>query len=181
MIPSLILRFVLLGFALAALVSLLTGRNVLHQFKHGLRVSRGERAAAKLMRSGKNPAEFIAQIPNWAERHVRLMGQSFGEKLQYQRGDFSRLDAIIEKAWGKELPKDLEAMILTFGAYFGETIRRARGGKWSHDGERGYCLEGVGGAATVYPFEKVRKRFQNGPDDSLALFYSALSRMLDKK
>jgi len=34
--------------------------------------------------------------------------------------------------------------------------------------------------ATVYPFEKVSKRFKNSKEHSMAVFYRALVKTLDK-
>ena len=107
------------------------------------------------------------------------MRESFGEKLSYQKSDLARLDTIIAKAWGEELPKNIDALVLTFGAYFGETLRKLRGGRWDHDPERGFCLRDVGGLATVYPFEKVSKRFKDSKEHSLALFYRALAKSIE--
>ena len=52
------------------------------------------------------------------------MKASFGESLSYQKSDLARLDSVIDKAWGEELPKNVDSLVLTFGAYFGESLRR---------------------------------------------------------
>ena len=173
-------RILLLLVLLIVIVSLLLGRNVFRSFKRGVRVSAGEKAMEDLMNSGRDHPTFIAEIPAIAERHREQIQKSFGEKLDYRKSDFARLDTLISKAWGEKLPKNLDRLVLTFGAYFGESIRRLRGGSWDYEPDRGYCLRSVGEAATVYPFEKVKKRFQNGDQDALSVFYTALAKKLDK-
>lgn len=175
-----LLRVTILLIFFGLLVSFLFGRRVFVGAKSFQRSKRVDRDMVKLMRSGEDHAAFIKQIPEIAERHRRQMKESFGEKLDYQKSDLARLDSVIDKAWGEALPKNIDALVLTFGAYFGETLRRLRGGRWDHDDERGYCLHDVGGMATVYPFEKVSKRFKNSKENSLAVFYRALVKTLEK-
>ncbi len=173
------LRLTLLLVLFGALVCFLFGRQTLLGLLGWRRTSRVDKASAKLMASEGDHETFIKDIPVVAERHREQMNRSFKESLDYRKSDLARVDAIIRKAWGKELPKNLDTLILTFGCYFGETIRKLRGGEWAYDPNRGYCLREVGGAATVYPFEKVKKRFQNSDHDSLALFYTALVKALE--
>lgn len=59
------------------------------------------------------------------------------------------------------------------GAYVGEVVRRHIGGRWAGDG----ALVDVGGpVSSVNPIGKARKRFANGPEDSLAWFYETVRR-----
>ncbi len=175
-----LLKFTILAIFLLMVISLIIGRNTVVGIKGWRRARKVDQETLRLMHSGENCDAFIERIPDIAERHRKKMSESFGEKLDYQKSDLARLDAIIDKAWGDQLPKDIEALVLTFGAYFGETLRRLRGGQWDFDAERGYCLRDVGGAATVYPFEKVSKRFKNSKEHSLSLFYRALVKTLEK-
>ncbi|MFT4641202.1 MAG: hypothetical protein ACI8T1_004539 [Verrucomicrobiales bacterium] len=175
-----VLKFTILVIFCGMIVSLLFGRRVIIGVKSWKRSSKIDRETLDLMNSGQDHPAFIAKIPDIAERHRRQMKDSFGEKLNYQKSDLARLDAIIDKAWGEELPKNLDALVLIFGAYFGETLRKLRGGRWDYDSERGYCLHDVGGMATVYPFEKVTKRFKKQKEHSLALFYKALVKTVEK-
>ena len=172
------LRLLLLLLLVTGVVGLLSFRKVRVGYEKGRRESRWLNEVAAPDES--DPEAFIAAIPGMAERHRELMEKNFGETMIYAKRDFGRLDKIIEKGWKDGAPKDSEALVRSFGAYFGEAIRRMHGGKWVHDSERGFGLESVGGKASIYPFEKVRKRFQNGQTDSLLTFYLALNRMLNK-
>ncbi len=175
-----ILRITILLIFFAVLVSFLFGRRCFLGVKSWKRSNKVDRETLDLMRSGRDHEAFIERIPKIAERHRRQMKTSFGESLSFQKADLARIDSLIDKAWGDELPSNTDVLVLTFGAYFGETIRRLRGGRWDHDPERGYCLHDVGGVATVYPFEKVAKRFKDSKEHSLALFYRALVKTVEK-
>lgn len=173
-------KFIILLVLACILVGMLFGRRCFVGVKSWKRSNKVDRETLELMRSGTASEDFIERIPQVAERHRKQMLASFGEKLSYQKSDLAQLDQVIDKAWGEELPENIDSLVLTFGAYFGETLRKLRGGRWDHDPERGYCLHDVGGLATVYPFEKVSKRFKNSKEHSLALFYRALVKSLDK-
>lgn len=172
-------RVILLFLIFAGVLAFLLSRKTLHAFRLGLRRSLGERTLLRMMQTGDNAQAFIESIPRYAARHVEQIKKSFREDLHFQKSDLRRLDDVIENAWDNRVPKDIDALVLAFGSYFGETIRRLRGGVWEYDSEKGYCLRDVGGVATVYPFEKVRKRFINGRKESLAVFYQALVKKLD--
>ena len=176
-----ILKFTIFFIFLGMIIGLLFGRRCLVGVKAWKRSSKVDRETLTLMQSGENQEAFIASIPDIAERHRVQMKASFGESLSYQKSDLSRLDSLIDKAWGDELPKNLDTLVLTFGSYFAETLRRLRGGHWGYEPGRGYCLRDVGGLARVYPFEKVSKRFKNSKEHSLALFYRALVKSLESQ
>jgi len=175
-----ILKFTILLIFFGLLVSMLFGRRCLVGVKGWRRANKVDQETLSLMRSGQDKESFIERIPGIAERHRVQMKASFGENLSYQKSDLARLDSVIDKAWGDDLPKNVDSLVLTFGAYFGESLRRLRGGYWDFDADRGYCLHDVGGIATVYPFEKVSKRFKNSKEHSLALFYKALVKSVEK-
>ncbi len=175
-----ILKFTILLIFFALLVSMLFGRRCFVGMKSWRRSNKVDEETLALMRSGQDKESFIERIPGIAERHRVQMKASFGERLSYQKSDLARLDSVIDKAWGENLPENIDGLVLTFGAYFGETLRRLRGGYWDFDAERGYCLHDVGGIATVYPFEKVSKRFKDSKEHSLALFYKVLVKSVEK-
>lgn len=177
-----LLKFTILLIFFCVLVSALFGRRVLVGMKSWHRASKVDRETLALMQSkaASDHRAFIGKIPEVAERHRRKMKESFGEAMAYEKPDLARMDSLIDKAWGEELPQNIDGLVLSFGAYFGETVRKLRGGHWGHDPQRGYCLQDVGGVATIYPFEKVAKRFKNSKEHSLALFYRALVKSVDK-
>lgn len=168
-----LLIFVLI---LGGLVVFLMVRKASRQYHRGVRESLWDGSPNAM--DPERARRFIEDIPRQAEKHRELVQRSFGTELSYRKSDFARLDEIIEKGWGHSTPKRIDAVVVGFGCYFGETIRRLRGGEWAYDEGRGIVLRDVGGRAVIEPFDKVRRRFRNGDQDSLSLFYLALSRKL---
>ncbi|MEU3664704.1 hypothetical protein AB0E77_33995 [Streptomyces sp. NPDC032940] len=75
---------------------------------------------------------------------------------------------------GGLLAADLGARLFGVGCYVGETIRLSVGGVWEADdadpaGELSVRLRLVSGSV-IWPVQRVVKRFQNGPEDSLTAY-----------
>lgn len=122
--------------------------------------------------------KFIAQIPGFAETQREIANNVFGASLDYSAESIAKLDEIIKEGWPEEPPVLLDEMVLGFGSYLGETIRRVHGGDWCFDAKHELHYE-VGGIK-IFPFAKVRKRFLNGEEDSLGFFYSFIRAELAK-
>jgi hypothetical protein len=76
------------------------------------------------------------------------------------------------------LATDLGGRLFALGAYTGEVIRRSAGGTWQVDdedpqGEINVQLVLADGG-TVWPVQRVLKRFSNGPEDGVAAYGVAL-------
>ncbi|PWI12755.1 hypothetical protein DI272_00195 [Streptomyces sp. Act143] len=72
------------------------------------------------------------------------------------------------------LAADLGARLFGVGCYAGETIRLSLGGVWEADdadpaGELNVRLRLASGSV-IWPVQRVVKRFQNGPEDSLTAY-----------
>ena len=128
-----------------------------------------------------DPEAFIASIPSRAEIHRETMAKNTGEQIQYDEAGIARTDAFISQGWpdGKLMMPDHTISVI--GSFVGEGVRQTLGGTWGHTDERGFHLDGVGGGARIYPFAKVAKRFENGMDDSLAFYYSALKQVIERE
>lgn len=79
------------------------------------------------------------------------------------------------------LTTDLGARLFGLGCYVGETIRLCLGGVWDADdtdpaGEINVSVR-LGSGSVIWPVQRVIKRFQNGPEDSLVVY--AISLGLD--
>ncbi|MEH0580204.1 hypothetical protein [Streptomyces sp. B21-108] len=79
---------------------------------------------------------------------------------------------------GALLATDLGPRLFALGAYVGETIRQNLGGRWvtSDDvpnAEMNIALHLPDGS-TIWPVQRVIKRFRNGPEDSIAFYGTAL-------
>ena len=79
---------------------------------------------------------------------------------------------------GGLLSEDLGARLFTLGSYVGEVLRRQLGGRWHGDdadpeAEINVALN-LPSETTVWPVQRVMKRFANGDEDSLAAYGAAL-------
>ncbi|CAG0931393.1 hypothetical protein TFLX_02134 [Thermoflexales bacterium] len=67
-----------------------------------------------------------------------------------------------------------DSLIIGLGCYVGEVIVRLLGGRWSVEGKPE--INGLGQIQAVFPLEKVKKRFQNGSEDSLISYWATVER-----
>lgn len=132
--------------------------------------------------SPADPGAFIRSIPEYAENCVDHAKILTSDILDYTPESLAIVDKMITKGWGGEAPALIDPMVVIFGSYVGETIRRKHGGKWVHSEESGYALVEIDGRDfKAFPFNKVHKRFSEGEDDSVAFFYEALKHTLEKE
>jgi len=79
---------------------------------------------------------------------------------------------------GGLLAEDLGARLFALGAYTGEVIRRDVGGEWAADDadpEAEINIElHLQGGSTVWPVQRVMKRYSNGAEDAIAPYAAAL-------
>lgn len=97
-----------------------------------------------------------------------------GEHLEFSESSMNRLDGLIDEFW-PEGPSDdtLRHTAPMIGAFLGETIVRNIGGHWVDDRE--FSQPAVEyGEERILPISKVLKRFTDGPEHSLAHFYSEI-------
>ncbi|HEU4424536.1 MAG TPA: hypothetical protein VFR67_18565 [Pilimelia sp.] len=65
----------------------------------------------------------------------------------------------------------MHSMIMSMGAYLGELIVRASGGRWGYDAELRQAVIETGDGVVGWPHNKVAKRFEQGPQHSLYQYY----------
>lgn len=93
--------------------------------------------------------------------------------LDYSVESLQRLEGFISEHF--EPPGDQavgETLLVGIGSYLGEVIVRHLGGQWDPDGRAE--IHGVGSGEPVFPLERVRRRFENGRQESLVWYYHAL-------
>lgn len=123
---------------------------------------------------------LIAEIPGVAERHREGAKSIGGIDLDYRAESIPKLDEMIREGWPDGPPAMLDATVLSFGSYLGETIRRVHGGDWGFSPEHGIHLDVGGLGIKIFPFAKVEKRFVNGEEDSLGYFYSFVASKVEE-
>lgn len=123
--------------------------------------------------------QFVEQIPTYSEKTCEMARKLSGTVLDYSAESIPRLDDLIAENWPDGPPTLLDNMVLAYGSYLGETIRTLHGGDWCHSDEMGFHLD-IGGMK-VFPFAKIRRRFLNGKEDSLGLFYQVIWTELSRR
>lgn len=76
------------------------------------------------------------------------------------------------------LAADLGPRLFALGAYVGETIRMRFGGAWAADDDGPSAGSSIAlrlsDGSTIWPVQRVIKRFHNGPEDSITFYGVAL-------
>jgi hypothetical protein len=94
--------------------------------------------------------------------------------LDYSPESAIRLDELIAEWWPADPAKNsYESMVPAMGAYLGEVLVLHTGARWIRDPSDGYGIERNGQVA--FPLSKVSKRFEFGPNQSIAQFYREFS------
>jgi hypothetical protein len=131
--------------------------------------------------SEKQIRNFIGQIPQEAQQHRNLAKNLFGIKLDYSADSIPKLDEMIKEGWPEGPPVMLDEVVIGFGCYLGEAVRRLHGGYWAFSPELGFHIGLVGGRdIKICPFAKVKKRFVNGEEDSIGYFYSYIRSKIEE-
>lgn len=124
---------------------------------------------------------LMEDIPKAADWFVQAMGGS-GYVLDGTIESFRELDRFVDeqKRPGGILDGKVGSKLFAMGAYVGQTLIAQLGGQWETDdrdpeGEINIAVRLAGG--TVWPVQRVMKRFSNGSEDSLYTYGAALNDM----
>lgn len=101
--------------------------------------------------------------------------------LEYDQKSVEYLEGFIERQrerWSKDGKK--EGLINSLGSFLGECMIKNYGGGWEEDKELGWCIKFNGGEK-AFPFNKVKKQFDNDIGDSIFSFYRIIPDLLKKK
>lgn len=117
-----------------------------------------------------------------AEKARELFESYFSGELDFSPGSLEALDgevAAVDYAMpGGASEENVELCVRLWGAYVGEVFRRNLGGEWRrHVDPWGEAIALKGPGMTVFPHDKVRKRFANGEEDSLVSYYQVMAVM----
>lgn len=124
---------------------------------------------------------LMEDIPKAADWFVQAMGGS-GYPLDGTLESFRELDRFIDeqKRPGGILDGKVGGKLFGMGAYMGQVLIAQLGGRWETDdqdveGEINIAVHLDSG--TVWPVQRVMKRFSNGPEDSLYAYGAVLKEM----
>ncbi len=117
-----------------------------------------------------------------------LEAQRFSRKHLVLELDFSedsiqalenQADSIGFAIQGGKTPENIDMLARIWGAYFGESLRRATGAEWVLDSAGQVRRVGLKGpTATVHPHEQVRRRLNGTNDDSLLQLFQQAREQL---
>jgi hypothetical protein len=109
-----------------------------------------------------------------AELVVQQLSQVSGLDFGYDAQSVAWLDGYIERQRARPdiTPELVDGLVNVFGSYLGECVINCYGGRWEN--EDGHWRVSFDEANAVYPFAKVAKQFENGPDDSIKSFFEVI-------
>jgi hypothetical protein len=120
--------------------------------------------------------------PRLAADIVAMAGKGARIRLDYTPASLSLADRIIETIRREQPPLQVVTpIILRFGAYTGQVLVRTAGAVWVDfdEGQRDTFGQSFGirslDGRLWNPLGKALKRYQNGPEDSLRLFYLSVT------
>jgi hypothetical protein len=103
---------------------------------------------------------------------VSVVSDQLHEELGYDAAGVRWLDGYVQRQHEQGDPSIRDGLVGTLGSYLGECIVRSFGGEWAEvDGEWGVRFDE---RSVAFPFVKVRKHLENGREDSVLSFFSAI-------
>ena len=114
-----------------------------------------------------------------AQAVIQAAADQLGIDLDLSPVSLKQIDTIIEsfRQQGETLA-DVETALAGLACYVGEVFVNHAGGKWTSvaggDGQPVMAILLPGGM-TCFPSNKVPKRFEDGPQDSVADFYQSMA------
>ena len=107
-----------------------------------------------------------------ADLVVRTMRDKLDTELTFDQAGVDWVDGYIERLRGSLDPANRSGITSTLASFVGESIIRTFGGAWVE-------IEGSWGVQVsprvwACPFAKVRKQFENGPEDSVSSFFRCI-------
>lgn len=97
--------------------------------------------------------------------------------MTFDQSGVEWIDGYINRLRESLAPDKRSGLTSTLASFVGECIIRTYGGTWAQ--KDGWWGVQVSGRIWACPFAKIEKQFQNGPEDSVASFFTCIS-VLDK-
>ena len=112
-----------------------------------------------------------------ADLVVRTVRENLGAHLTFDQAGVDWVDGYINRVRGNFAADKRSGLVGALGSFVGECIIRTFGGAWAEeDGRWGVR---VSDRIWACPYAKIEKRFENGPEDSVASFFRCIP-LLDK-
>jgi hypothetical protein len=121
----------------------------------------------------ENPDETIQNIRANARLVVSQLGATCDFEFAFDDKSVEWLDGFIERLRNGPMNQEQqENWVSNLGSFLGEAIRASYGGIWTLN-ESGWQIQ-FNEKNAVFPFNKVRKQLQFGPEDSILSFYRTI-------
>jgi hypothetical protein len=118
------------------------------------------------------------RIRSNAELVVSVACNQLGKDIGYDEAGVQWLDGYIQRQHEQGDPADRPGLVGTLGSFLGECIIRSLGGAWAQN-LGVWCVQFDENNA-AFPFAKVANQLDNGEEDSVASFFSAVPLVLKK-
>lgn len=136
--------------------------------------------AGRALRLQHQPS--AANFPAFAEQAAASIARNAGVAITYTPDDLPHIDRLIEnfRAEGAG-SNDMAETLWVFGSLVGEILVRSAGGRWIETPPEQLRMFGMPflvelpAGNTCNPLGKTFKRMDNGPEDSLAYFYTVMT------
>jgi hypothetical protein len=112
-----------------------------------------------------------------ADLVVRTVRENLDTELTFDQAGVMWIDDYINRLREHIAPEKRSGLISTLASFVGECIIRTCGGTWTE--KDGWWGVQVSERIWACPFAKVEKQFDNGPEDSVASFFTCIP-ILDK-
>jgi hypothetical protein len=114
---------------------------------------------------------------------VDVARESFGVTLDWTDGSILQVEKVLDRMYRKRAaehpqPDVVARVVRSFGSYIGEVYRRNHGASWGMVSMGGSSFPGLETTAgnRFWPWGRVQRRLENGPEDNVADYYRALVR-----
>ncbi|MCA9103930.1 MAG: DUF3806 domain-containing protein [Planctomycetales bacterium] len=119
---------------------------------------------------------LASQMAADANSAVELAASHFDESLDYSEASVAAIERMVDDVEyslpGGATPENKRLLCRLWGAYIGEVFRRNLGGQWlMWKDEYGEAIALQCNEVTVFPHDKIRKRFSQGIEHKLDAYY----------
>ncbi len=121
------------------------------------------------------------RIEEQVQEAVKITDAYFFTDLDFSPESLEKIEELFEdvnSSWPYgENPESISKFSNLWGCYLGEVFRRHHGGEWSiweDSSGKTLALSSTNTDMTIFPLDKVHKRFVNGPEDSIWAYYRVM-------
>lgn len=126
-----------------------------------------------------NELSMVEKIRANAGLVVSIAWDNLDVDLDFDEEGVEWLDGYIERQRSGLPPEKRSRLVGTLGSYLGECIIHSFGGEWVEvDGRWGIRFDERHAA---FPFAKVEKHLQSGPEDSVLSFFRAIPVLFQRQ